>query len=106
LADDIDALESDYPNRERFAKTAAEFAPHIRNNIGSIPNYGERRRNGELISTSFIESTVNVLISKHFCKKQQMQWTLKGAHRLLQTRAQTLDGTLRGTFEKWWIGSQ
>ena len=64
----------------RFAKTAAEFATYIRNNVGSIPNYGERWRNGELISTSFVKSTVNVLISKRFCKKQQMQWTPEGAH--------------------------
>ena len=56
---------------------------------------------GELISTSFVASTVNLLISKRFCKKQQMQWTPEGAHLLLQTRAQTLDGALRGTFEKW-----
>jgi hypothetical protein len=46
-------------------------------------NYGEQWRNGELISTSFVESTVNVLISKRFCKKQQMQWTPEGAHLLL-----------------------
>jgi hypothetical protein len=104
LAEDVDALETGYPNRERFAKTAAEFATYIRNNVGSIPNYGERWRNGELISTSFVESTVNVLISKRFCKKQQMQWTPEGAHLLLQTRAQTLDGALRGTFEKWYSG--
>jgi len=104
LAEDIDVLKSDYPNLERFAKTVAEFATYIRNNVGLIPNYGERWRNGELISTSFVESTVNVLISKRFCKKQQMQWTPEGAHLLLQTRAQTLDGALRGIFEKWYPG--
>ena len=104
LAEDIDVLKSDYPNLERFAKIAAEFATYIRNNVGLIPNYGERGRYGELISTSFVESTVNILISKRFCKKQQMQWTPEGAHLLLQTRAQTLDGALRGIFEKWYPG--
>jgi hypothetical protein len=79
-------LKSDYPSLERFAKTSAEFAIYIRNNVGLILNHGERWRNGELISTSFVESTVNVLISKRFCKKQQMQWTPEGAHFLLQTR--------------------
>jgi len=102
LAEDVDALECDYPNLNRFARITAEFATYIRNNIGSIPNYGERWRNGEVISTSFVESTVNVLISRRFCKKQQMQW--QGAHLLVQTRAQTLDGTLRGRFEKWYPG--
>jgi len=42
LAEDIDVLKSDHPNLERFAKTAAEFATYIRNDVGLIPNYGER----------------------------------------------------------------
>ena len=45
-----------------------------------VYNYGER------ISTGFVESTVNQVISKRFCKKQQMGWTLHGAHLLLQIR--------------------
>jgi len=36
-----------------------------------IPNYGERYRNGEPIATGFVESTVNEVVSKRFCKKQQ-----------------------------------
>jgi hypothetical protein len=73
-------------------------------NGGIVHLLGWRWSNGELISTSLVESTVNVLISKRFCKKQQMQWTPEGAHLLLQTRAQTLDGALRGIFEKWYPG--
>jgi hypothetical protein len=38
------------------------------------------------------ESTVNAVISKRFAKRQQMQWTKRGAHLLLQTRTRTLDG--------------
>jgi hypothetical protein len=83
LAEDIDVLKSDYPNLERFTKNAAEFATYIRNNVGLIPNYGERWRNGELISTSFVESTVNVLISKLFCKKQ-MGIDMSGRHPLIK----------------------
>jgi hypothetical protein len=102
LADDLDALESDYPNRARFAKAAAEFAGYIRNNLAIIPNYGERRRYGEPISTAFVESTVNVVVDKRFAKKQQMQWSKVGAHRLVQIRTRTLDGTLRKTFAEWY----
>jgi hypothetical protein len=32
--------------------------------------------------------------SKRFVKRQQMQWTRRGAHLLLQTRIRALDGTL------------
>src|SRR4051812_39614545 len=85
LADDVDGLESDYPNLKRFVVAANEFATYIRNNMASIPNYGVRWRYGEPISTGFVESTVNVVVGKRFAKKQQMQWSKLGAHRLLQT---------------------
>jgi len=50
------------------------------------------------------ESTVNAVVSKRFAKRQQMQWTRRGAHLLLQTRTRTLDGTLRPLFERWYPG--
>jgi hypothetical protein len=50
------------------------------------------------------ESTVNAIISKRFAKRQQMQWTKRGAHLLRQTRTRTLDGTLRPLFEEWYPG--
>lgn len=34
----------------------------------------------------------------------QMQWSRIGAHLLLQTRTQALDGSLRSTFQKWYLG--
>jgi hypothetical protein len=50
------------------------------------------------------ESTVNAVISKRFAKRQQMQWTPRGAHLLLQTRTRALDGTLRPLVERWYPG--
>ena len=102
LVEDLEVLESDYPNLGRFTKATAEFATYIRNNRAIIPNYGERRRNDEPISTAFVESTVNVVIDKRFAKKQQMQWSRVGAHRMVQIRTRTLDGTLRGAFAAWY----
>jgi hypothetical protein len=61
-------------------------------------------RAGERISSCLAESTVNAVISKRFAKRQQMQWTKRGAHLLLQTRTRTLDGTLRPMFERWYPG--
>ncbi len=104
LAEDLGALDSAYPSIKRFATTAAEFHTYITNNAHAIPNYGERWRYGERVATSFVESTVNVVIGKRFAKRQQMQWSKKGAHLLLQTRTRTLDGTLRGMFAKWYPG--
>jgi hypothetical protein len=102
LADHVVALDSAYPNLKRLAKAVAGLATYIGNNAAAIANYAERWRNGEIISTAFVESTVNVVVSRRFAKKQQIQWSKAGAHRLLQTRTQTLDGTLRETFTRWY----
>jgi len=34
------------------------------------------------------------MISKRFCKKQQMQWTKRAAHLLLQTRVKLLSSVV------------
>ena len=104
LEDDVDGLEVDYPNLGKFARAAHEFAAYIASNGGSLINYGERHRSGERISSCLAESTVNAVISKRFAKRQQMQWTKRGAHLLLQTRTRALDGTLRPLFERWYPG--
>ncbi len=97
-------LEVDYPNLRKFLTTAREFGAYIATNVDSLINYGERYRSGERISSAFVEATVNAVVSKRFAKKQQMQWTRRGAHLLLQTRTKTLDGTLRSTFQRWYPG--
>ncbi len=100
--EDVDELDVDYPNLRKFARTAHEFAVYITSNAGSLINYGERYPAGERISSCLAESTVNAVISKRFAKRQQMQWTPRGAHLLLQTRTRALDGTLRPLFERWY----
>jgi hypothetical protein len=61
-------------------------------------------RHDETITTAFVESTVNHVVSKRFVKKQQMRWTQRGAHLLLQTRVQVLNDELRETFSRWFPG--
>jgi hypothetical protein len=95
------------PDSEKAAtmlKYVREFATYISNNSGCIVNYGERYRNGERISTGFVESTVNQVVSKRMVKKQQMQWTPQGAHLLLQVRTQVLNGDWEDTFRSWYPG--
>ena len=48
----------------------------------------------------------NKVVSKRFCKKQQMQWTKRGAHLLLQTRVKTLNGELGAVFKRWYPDMQ
>ena len=42
----------------------------------TIANYFDRYRHGETISTGFVESAINQVVSKRMVKKQQMRWTL------------------------------
>jgi len=91
-------------NRTKLLKQLGEFNGYIKNNREFIPNYGERYRNGERISTAFVESTVNQVVSKRMVKKQQMAWTERGAHLLLQTRTRVLNGELEETFRRWYPG--
>jgi hypothetical protein len=90
----------------KLLKAIEEFHTYIERHRTFIPNYGERYRYGERISTGFVESTVNQVISKRFCKKQQMQWTKRGAHLLLQTRVKTLNQELGAVFQRWYPDMQ
>lgn len=94
------------PEQRKLLKTVEEFNTYITNNRPFIPNYGERYRNGERISTAFVESTVNQVISKRMVKKQQMRWSWKGAHLLLQVRTRVLDEDWRGTFVRWYSSAE
>ena len=69
--------------------------------FSALVNYGERYRNGDQIGTGFVESTINQVVSKRFVKKQQMQWSLHGAHLLLQTRTKVLNEDLDEVFRHW-----
>ncbi|WP_367618298.1 hypothetical protein [Vibrio sp. Y29_XK_CS5] len=100
--DSCDEPEFKYPNRKKLVHYVEELMTYIKNNQSMIPNYGERYRYNEPISTSFVASTVNEVVSKRMAKKQQMQWSQQGAHYLLQTRTTVLNGELETVFEGWY----
>jgi hypothetical protein len=103
---DLDAAGAEATDAtvRKLLKTGEEFQTYIEKNTGFIPNYGERWRYGERISTGFVESTVNQVISKRMVKKQQMRWSPRGAHLLLQVRTRVLNEELRSTFGRWYVG--
>ena len=102
LAWRTEAAAETHPGGKKLAKAVAEFRTYIEHNAASIPNYGERYRNGEAISSAMAESTVNQVISKRMVKQQQMRWSPDGAHLLLQVRTQVLNDDLRGVFGQWY----
>jgi hypothetical protein len=91
---------------KKLQKAVDEFTGYIAANKPFIPNYGDRYRHGETISTAFAESTVNQVVSRRMVKQQQMRWTQRGAHLLLQVRTQALNDDLRATFGRWYPAMQ
>jgi hypothetical protein len=95
------AYESDDAIAGKRCKAVQEFATYIKRHGSFIPNYGERSRHGERISTGFVESTVHDVVSQRMVKKQHMRWSQRGAHVLLQIRTRVLHGAWEATFRPW-----
>jgi|ERR1700693_5868574 len=51
------------------SEPATMYFPQNVNNRTFVPNYGERYRQGKTISTTFVESAVNEIVSKRFVRK-------------------------------------
>ena len=104
LPADLDTAEVLSSAQAKMLKAVREFDSYLRANAGRIPNYGERHRAGEAISIAFTESVVNQVIAKRMVKKQQMRWTPRGAHLLLQVRTRVLNDQLASDFHRWYPG--
>ena len=103
---ELELLPRDGESRKKLLKAVREFRGYIEANQDFIPNYGDRYRHGEKISTAFAESAVNQVVSERMVKKQQMRWSESGAHNLLQVRTKVLNDQLRETFASWYPGMQ
>ena len=102
--DDLEDLPTTHPGIRAFRKGVDELRTCVWRNAHAIPNYAERHRYREWVSTAFAESTVNAVVVKRFAKRRQMRWSKRGAHLMLQTRIRVLDGTLRAKSQSWYPG--
>jgi len=98
---DAAAFESKNENSQKLLKGVEELHTYVERNQEFVPNYGERYRNGERIASGFVESAINQVVSKRMVKKQQMGWSQRGAHLLLQIRTRVLDEEWENTFRRW-----
>jgi hypothetical protein len=92
------------PKSTVVSTLTSDLLRYLQNNVDSLPNYGLRWRNGQRISSAFVESAVNQIIDKRMSKSQQMRWDPKSAHQLLQVRVRVIDGLLRDDFARWYPG--
>lgn len=101
LAEAIPSLSAFYATRADTARCAAmRLLDFLQNNAAIIVDYALARKAGRRISTAPAESVMNHLINRRMSKRQQMRWSVKGAHLLLQTRVDLLDGRLVDGFKK------
>ena len=78
----------------RLVARCTALQAYIETNKGALIDYRQRYCAGKPISTSRAEGTINQLVSARMNKRQQMRWSTRGAHRVLQVRAAVLDGRL------------
>jgi len=93
-----------YSKCKPLARLLADFYTYVEQNSGFIVDYAERQRYGERVSTGFVESAVNQVLAKRLVKRQQMQWTKKGAHLLVQARTKVLNEEWEACFRQQYPG--
>ena len=79
------------------AKVAARLRgleTYISGKADLIIDYARARRIGEPIPTATTEGTVQWLLHRRMGANQQMRWSPRGAHRMLQVRTAVANGTL------------
>ena len=82
----------------------SDLIEYLHANRHALVSYGRRRHEGLPISTAFVESAVNEILSKRMIKKQQMnRWTVQP---FLDVRVAVLNKTLRGSFRRRYPGFQ
>lgn len=77
-----------------------DLIEYLHANRLALVNYGQRHHDRLPISTAFVESAVNELLSKRMIKKQQMRWNRWTVQPFLDVRIAVLNKTLAGSFKR------
>ncbi len=88
----------------RLQQHASELLGYLKRNENALVHYAARRRRGEAISTSFVESAVNEIVAKRMNKKQQMRWSRATVQPFLDVRTAVLNDTLEDAFRHRHLG--
>jgi hypothetical protein len=81
-------------------KHVGELVEYLHSNRRALVDYRQRRHDGLAISTAFVESAVNEILSKRMIKKQQMRWKRWTVQPFLDVRIAVLNKTLKGSFRR------
>jgi hypothetical protein len=79
----------------RLRNLGAQLLTYVVSNRGAIINYGKRYRAGFRVASTLAEGAVNSIVGRRMAKSQQMRWSVRGAHMLMQVRTADVNGELR-----------
>ena len=83
---------------DKLRQHVAELLGYLERNEAALVHYAARRRRGEPIATSFVESAVDEIIAWRMAKAQQMRWSRATVPPFLDVRTAVLNGTLEAAF--------
>ena len=84
----------------KLRQYVADLLGHLERNAAALVHYAARRRRGEPIATSFVESAVDEIISWRMAKAQQMRWSKPTLQPFLNVRTVVLNDTLEDAFRR------
>ncbi|MBV9747220.1 MAG: ISKra4 family transposase [Acetobacteraceae bacterium] len=79
---------------DKLRRHAGDLLGYLERNEAALVHYAGRRRRGEPIATSFVESAVDEIIAWRMCKAQQMRWSRATVQPFLDVRTAVLNNTL------------
>ena len=88
----------------RLQQHVGGLRAYLERNEAALVHYAVRRRRGEPIATSFVESAVNEIVARRMNKRQQMRWNKATVQPFLDVRTAMLNGTLENAFRKRYPG--
>ena len=90
----------DVAGMDKLRRHAGDLLGYLERNEAALAHYAARRRRGEPIATSFVESAVDEIISWRMNKAQQMRWSRATVQPFLDVRTAVLNNTLEDAFRR------
>src|SRR5947199_162740 len=84
----------------KLRQHVADLLGYLERNQAALVHYTARRRRGEPIATSFVESAVDEIIAWRMAKAQQMRWSRATVPPFLDVRTAVLNDTLEDAFRR------
>jgi len=85
---------------DKLRQCTADLLSYLEHNEAALVHYDTRRRRGEPIATSFVESAVDEIITWRMAKAQQMRWSRATVQPFLDVRTAVLNDTLEDAFRR------